>query len=334
MATQAALEFGHHLRIMRRRVTVCAGRNLAVLGVADRTVDRAVLTGGAGPGAEDVAVTGGTGSGIRICREIGLQRFMDGMACQTGRLRLSFVMGRVTLIAVRNTAVTLTMAGLAGLLGMGAGEFLQLLGRPLVTVGTTLIQALHAEDRAGSVGIQVAIQTVCLGLPVRRVVALGTTRHDFGKVVPTWIIGVEDLMAIAAIETMRTALIAQIVELIRMAAAALSDCHWLWLGGVEILWRIIRSGSLGCGASGLGTGKGGKSKNANETDDQTADRKTGYQGMPPIQNLTLEQKHFLPVQDELFRGRKPFRTTGGTSGLIFVTPADVTLIRLSRQCRT
>lgn len=294
MATQAALELGHHLRIMRRCVTVGACRNFAVLSVADRTVDRAVLAGGAGPGAEDVAVTGGAGSGIRICRESGLQRLVNGMACQTGRLRLAIIMGRVALIAVRNTAVAFTMAGLAGLLGMGAGEFLQLLGRPLVTVGTTLVQTLHAEDGAGSVWVQVTAQTVSLGFSVRSVVALGTARHDFGKVIPSRVIGVKDLMAIATIETMRATVVAQIVELIRMTAAALGDGHRRRLGGVEILRRIICSSFLGCSFGGLGTGKGGESQNANETDDQTADRKTGYQGMPPIRNLTLERKTFSP----------------------------------------
>ena len=298
-------------------MAIGAGRDLPVLGVADRTVDRAVLARGAGPGAEDVAVTGGTGSGIRIRREIGLQWFVDGMACQTGCLRLPFIMGRVAFIAVRNTAVTLTMTGLAGLLRVGAGEFLQLFGRLLVTVSTTLVQTLHAENSAGSVGVQMAIQTVGLGRPVRSVVTLGTARHDFGKVISTRIIGVKDLMAIATIETMRATVVAQIVELIRMTAAALCDGHRLRLGGVEVLRGIIRSSYLGRRFSGLGTGKGGESKNANEADDQTADKKTGCQGMPPIQNLALGRKTFSPCSKWVFPWQETALNNRGTVRINF-----------------
>lgn len=126
MTAEAVRKPLKHLRRVRYLVAVGAIRQIAVAGVTFGTVDLPMPAVGLAPASGDICMAALAGFRLNVGREGNLQGLVDGVTHCTGSLGLFREVGLVAFGAVRDAAVALAVTVLTSLLGMGAGELLQL----------------------------------------------------------------------------------------------------------------------------------------------------------------------------------------------------------------
>jgi hypothetical protein len=218
---------------MWRLVTIGASRQGSMLAVTESAVYLAVTARCFGPFEEYLLVAGSTGGGSGIGRKDGFQRFMHRVTLEAGSKGLVREMCLVTFETGGNAAVSLTVTIQARLSGMGAGEFLQLFRRLPMAISAASGQLLHRELQPRSMGILMTGKAVHLLLAMGKAVAVPACGHQFGKIVLARIVGVKNLVAIRAVEPVRSSLVLQGPELIQMASATLCHCHRLGIDRIR-----------------------------------------------------------------------------------------------------
>jgi len=152
---------------------------------------------------------------------------MHPVALEAGSKRLVLVMSLVAFETGRNSAMPLTVTILAGLPGMGTGEFLQLLRRLPMAIGAFSCQNQHRKASERGMGIFVTGKALRHFLAVGQTVTAPAYGHQCGKIVLARIVGMKNFVAIRAAKPMSSSLVFKSLEMNQMATATLGHRHRL-----------------------------------------------------------------------------------------------------------
>ena len=246
-------------------------------GMANGAVDFSVAAGCLRPFGENLLVAAGADSGLGIRGKADFQGLVGRMALGARGLGLSFIMRLMAFGTLRNPTMFLAVTVLADLLAVGTRKLPQLGRLVPMANGTVPDKNRHGESLARCMGVFVTALAIDLLVPMGRIVAIGTMRHDFGKIISPWIVGMEDLVAIPAVETVSTPMVPQVPELTRMATPALGHRHRFGRGRIKIVESGCLRAALFCGRTGCarrrsrrlrGQGRACREKNCQRPDQQ------------------------------------------------------------------
>ena len=163
MAGQTVREHLQLLFVVRFSVAFTTIRNLAMLLMAHRARDLAMLARCALPLGVNRIMAPATGFHIILTTEADLQWCVHPVMARLAVIDLlSLKMPFMTFKAVRDVAVLLMMATLATLLRVCTRELLQFIGRTRMTVGASFAELFHRRDLQRRMGVLVTTKTLSL----------------------------------------------------------------------------------------------------------------------------------------------------------------------------
>ena len=111
-----------------------------------------------------------------------------------------------------------------------------------VTVGTKGFDLGHCRGLQRCMGIFMASQALTVFFTMEQRMTTGALRHDRRVVVFTWIVRMEDCMALPAVKLVFSANLFNIPIMFRVALPTLVQSQWLRHRGIEgriLLWKVI-----------------------------------------------------------------------------------------------
>jgi hypothetical protein len=246
MAGKTIRELAEHLVFMRFAVAVRAGRQMPMTGMTKSASNLPMTTASATPAFKDRPMTGAAGSGVLIALQGDMQRLMGGVTLQTGAFLLPLQMWLMALGTGRTLSMLLAVAIATRQIGMGARRLPQSPVDRLMAIPAEITQDLRRREQEGRMGILVAIKARHYFVTMRqRRMALAAVRHQLVIIVPSWIVGMEYLMAILTSETMPATLLPQTGKMRQVTASTFCRCHRCRQSGVDVflLFGALVTGS-------------------------------------------------------------------------------------------
>ncbi len=197
------------------------------------------------PLAVNRVVTNCAGRGVCVIRQCDLQRFMYILvADRTGFGALRRQVPGMTFEASGDVPVLIMMAGVAALLGMGAGEAGQLLCRCGVAISADRRELIESRGALRRMRVFMAVGAGGLFFPMRLTMATPAAWHQFGVIILERVVHVKELVAFLAGETVLATGIFQAGIVLYVTLTAINRRQRFRIIGVKFsgdLWKLAHN---------------------------------------------------------------------------------------------
>ena len=262
VTVKAAGEHSQLRRAVRCHMAAETFRDLAVHRMTLRTVHLTMLAGGSRPFGVNLRMAAAADRGLGLRSEADLPGLVNRMAFCAAADRLILKVRFMAFETGRNISVPVMMTGGTPLFGMFTGELLELPDLLPVAVGAEVLDLANFRGQGRSMGIMTG-ETKHLLVAVRLIMTHPALRHQVGIVAPEWVEGMNDLVAVLAVELVFSTVLLQAPVMHRMALCAFDRSQRHRIGGINV-GRFRR-----CAGSRRESQKG-----------KTADNQNGENGSP------------------------------------------------------